>query len=127
VTPVLLQDEDRRLFSWFASKPDARRLVRERCLEIKKGRCMGNILTPEQIDKAYRDVWSTVAHQHRLSAFAEAIAAEVRKQDTELIGKMQGALSIAISNLAWLELSESDRANINSALFAIRARMGQQP
>lgn len=32
-------------------------------------------LTGEQIDKAYRDVWSTVPHAHRLTAFAHAIYA----------------------------------------------------
>lgn len=33
--PGLLQDDDRGLSKWFASKPDARRLVRERCTEIE--------------------------------------------------------------------------------------------
>lgn len=33
--PGLLQDDDRGLSKWFASKPDARRLVRERCKEIE--------------------------------------------------------------------------------------------
>lgn len=34
--PGLLQDDDRGLSKWFASKPDARRLVRERCTEIER-------------------------------------------------------------------------------------------
>ena len=34
--PGLLQDDDRGLSKWFASKPDARRLVRERCKEIER-------------------------------------------------------------------------------------------
>lgn len=38
------------------------------------------MLTDEQIDKAYREVWSTVAHAKRLAAFARAIEAEVRKE-----------------------------------------------
>lgn len=33
--PGLLQDDGRWLSKWFASKPDARRLVRERCTEIE--------------------------------------------------------------------------------------------
>ena len=38
-------------------------------------------LTPEQIDSAYRKVWSTVPHAQRLSAFALEIETEVRKSD----------------------------------------------
>lgn len=34
--PPLMQDSSRPLFKWFASKPDARRLVRERCEEIRR-------------------------------------------------------------------------------------------
>lgn len=34
--PGLLQDDDRWLSKWFVSKPDARRLVRERCKEIER-------------------------------------------------------------------------------------------
>ena len=36
--PLLNQDSSRPLFRWFVSKPDARRLVRERCKQIKKER-----------------------------------------------------------------------------------------
>jgi len=50
------------------------------------------MLTPEQIDAAYREVWSTVPHKYRLSAFAEEIAAEVRKEDEALIRQMLEAL-----------------------------------
>ena len=49
-------------------------------------------LTTEQIDSAYRKVWSTVPHAQRLSAFALEIAAEVRKDDTELIRQLVAAL-----------------------------------
>ena len=35
--PGLLQDDCRKLTNWFASKPDARRLVREVADEIKRG------------------------------------------------------------------------------------------
>lgn len=34
--PALMQDDDPKLFRWFASKPDARRLVRENCERIKR-------------------------------------------------------------------------------------------
>lgn len=53
---------------------------------------MALTLTPEQIDSAYRKVWSTVPHAQRLSAFALEIEAEVRKQDTELIRQLVEAL-----------------------------------
>ena len=49
-------------------------------------------LTPEQIDSAYRKVWSTVPHAQRLSAFALEIEAEVRKQDDALILQLAEAL-----------------------------------
>jgi hypothetical protein len=32
--PALAQDDHYPLFAWFASKPDARRLVREHCARI---------------------------------------------------------------------------------------------
>jgi len=50
-------------------------------------------LTPEQIDTAYRKVWSTVPHAQRLSAFALEIETEVRKEYTELIRQVRGALA----------------------------------
>lgn len=34
--PGLLQDDDRKLSRWFASRLDARRRVRERCAEIQR-------------------------------------------------------------------------------------------
>lgn len=34
--PALMQDDSRPLFRWFASKPDARRLVRESVARIAK-------------------------------------------------------------------------------------------
>jgi hypothetical protein len=49
-------------------------------------------LTPEQIDSAYRKVWSTVPHAQRLSAFALEIEAEVRKSDEALIRQLVEAL-----------------------------------
>lgn len=49
-------------------------------------------LTTEQIDSAYRKVWSTVPHAQRLSAFALEIEAEVRKDDTELIHQLVASL-----------------------------------
>ena len=36
--PGLLQDDCRKLFNWFASKPDARRIVRRVAYEISKAR-----------------------------------------------------------------------------------------
>jgi len=36
----LMQDYNYKLFKWFASKPDARRLVRERALEIQYNKQM---------------------------------------------------------------------------------------
>lgn len=41
------------------------------------------MLTPEQIDAAYRVVWTTVPHRNRLSAFAHHIAAEARRDALE--------------------------------------------
>ena len=38
------------------------------------------MLTNEQIDLAYREVWSTIAHAHRLIVFARLIEAKVRKE-----------------------------------------------
>jgi hypothetical protein len=46
-------------------------------------RCWGNTtiaLRPEAIDRAYRTVWSTVAHDYRLTAFAHEIVAEYQAQ-----------------------------------------------
>lgn len=34
--PGLLQDDDKKLSKWFASKPDARECVREVCREIER-------------------------------------------------------------------------------------------
>ena len=74
-------------------------------------------LTPEQIDSAYRKVWSTVPHAQRLSAFALEIEAEVQKQDMALIQQLVEAL-------------RSDRIDIEDwpadsriALDALRARL----
>lgn len=36
--PGLLQDDDRKLSRWLASRPDARRIVREVCMEIENER-----------------------------------------------------------------------------------------
>ena len=54
---------------------------------------MALTLTPEQIDSAYRKVWSTVPHAQRLSAFALEIEAEVRKQDDALILQLVEAIA----------------------------------
>lgn len=32
---MLLQDDDRKLFQWFASRPDARYVLRKVCAEIR--------------------------------------------------------------------------------------------
>lgn len=45
-------------------------------------------LTPEQIDAAYRVVWTTVPHRNRLSAFARAIEAEARRDALEEAAKV---------------------------------------
>jgi hypothetical protein len=36
--PALAQDDDRKLFRWFASRPDARRLVREVAAALSQSR-----------------------------------------------------------------------------------------
>lgn len=36
--PALLQDDCRKLFCWFASRPDARRLVREVAYQISQSK-----------------------------------------------------------------------------------------
>jgi len=32
---VLLQDDDRKLFQWFASRPDARYVLRKVCAQVR--------------------------------------------------------------------------------------------
>lgn len=72
-------------------------------------------LTPEQIDSAYRVVWTTVPHRERLSAFARAIEAEVRKDDEALIRQMLKAIRDM----------QGYRADIDAAIAAARARLEQ--
>lgn len=43
--PALMQDDDRKLFRWFASKPDARRRVREACEAIEADK---PLVTPDE-------------------------------------------------------------------------------
>lgn len=74
-------------------------------------------LTPEQIDSAYRKVWSTVPHAQRLSAFALEIEAEVRKQDDALILQLVEALE---------RCTKHDDADY-AALAAGRARLEGKP
>jgi hypothetical protein len=78
-------------------------------------------LTPEQIDSAYRKVWSTVPHAQRLSAFALEIEAEVRKQDDALILQLVEALEVATTPLA------KDRQEVLAAITAARARLEGKP
>jgi hypothetical protein len=46
--PPLMQDESRDLFRWFASKPDARRLVRQACAAILAAKLLTGCATPER-------------------------------------------------------------------------------
>ena len=77
-------------------------------------------LKPEQIDSAYRKVWSTVPHAQRLSAFALEIEAEVRKDDEALIRQMLDALDGAIA----ITMGKIDLRN--AAIAAARERLGGQ-
>ena len=78
-------------------------------------------LKPEQIDSAYRKVWSTVPHAQRLSAFALEIEAEVRKQDDTLIRQLLEALEGSIS----ITMVAIDQRN--AALIAGRAWLEGKP
>ena len=75
-------------------------------------------LTPEQIDTAYRKVWSTVPHAQRLSAFALEIATEVRKQDDALILQLVEALEYHRAQTRPIDRTDE-------ALAAGRARLGR--
>ena len=82
-------------------------------------------LTTEQIDAAYRVVWTTVPHRNRLSAFAYHIEAEVRKDDEALILQLVEALESA---RVWKckEIHHMMReAQYTPAIQAGRARLGR--
>lgn len=75
------------------------------------------MLTPELI----RDLWnSTDPGPNAKDQFAKLIAAEVRKQDTELIRQMLDALENHDGNY---KLSKSAGATVNAAITAARARL----
>ena len=76
-------------------------------------------LKPEQIDSAYRKVWSTVPHAQRLSAFALEIEAEVRKQDDALILQLVEALESVDSAVPFPVAMQ--------VLKVARARLGDKP
>ena len=81
-------------------------------------------LTPEQIDSAYRVVWTTVPHRERLSAFARAIESEVRKQDTELIRQLVEALNSAVlQNDCDMVMTGEELRRARSAIALDRARL----
>ena len=85
-------------------------------------------LTTEQIDSAYRKVWSTVPHAQRLSAFALEIEAEVRKQDDTLIRQMLEALEGAVlQNDCDMVMTGEELRQSRSAIKAARARMSPPP
>ena len=84
-------------------------------------------LTPEQIDGAYRVVWTTVPHRERLSAFARAIEAEVRKQDTELIRQLVEALDEATTYTASAMWSPSMTNECKELAAKGRARLEVSP
>lgn len=77
-------------------------------------------LSDEQIDGAYRVVWTTVPHRERLSAFARAIEAEVRKDDEALIRQM-------LESMCWaarvMTISEDEAPGYFAAIAAGRARL----
>lgn len=82
------------------------------------------MLTPEQIDKAYRDVWSTVPHAGRLTAFARAIEAEVRKEDEALIRKMLEAMINAQLDAQYGNAyGRCDTSKFDAQITAARARL----
>ena len=83
-------------------------------------------LTTEQIDSAYRKVWSTVPHAQRLSAFALEIEAEVRKDDTALIRKLVEALDTAFHQTCSVGRPK-DWEQIRNALHSARARLEGKP
>jgi len=83
-------------------------------------------LTTEQIDSAYRKVWSTVPHAQRLSAFALEIEAEVRKDDTALIRQMVEALDTAFHQTCSVGRPK-DWEQIRNALHSARARLEGKP
>ena len=85
------------------------------------------MLTSEQIDKAYRDVWSTVTHARRLTAFARAIEAEVRKEDADLIRQMLEAAELGKTlALTGGVFTAPELALLAAAITAARARLGEK-
>ncbi len=84
------------------------------------------MMKPEQIDSAYRKVWSTVPHAQRLSAFALEIEAEVRKQDEPLIRQMLEALDTAFHQTCSVGRPK-DWEQIRNALHSARARLEGKP
>ena len=86
------------------------------------------MLTPEQIDAAYREVWSTVPHKYRLSAFAEEIAAEVRKDDEALIRQMLEALETCGDGDGYNgPYQYYETVPVEEAVAAARARLEKAP
>ena len=72
--PGLLQDDSRELGRWFASRIDARRVVRQVCAEIERERMTTEPKLPPQpdIDTDLRDFWcysSEQAHTYGLQCF----------------------------------------------------------
>ena len=84
-------------------------------------------LTTEQIDSAYRKVWSTVPHAQRLSAFALEIEAEVRKDDTALIRQMVEALDEATTYTASAMWSPSMTNECKELIAKGRTRLEGKP
>lgn len=46
------------------------------------------VVTDEQIDSAYREVWSTVTHEKRLASFAKKIAVQAVLEERERNAKL---------------------------------------
>ena len=83
-------------------------------------------LTPEQIGRISRPYGeSSIQGFDHILAFAQAIEAEVRKQDTELIQQLVEALENSSATL-WEEDDDPSRP-AHAAITAIRARLEGKP
>lgn len=76
-------------------------------------------LTPERI----REMWENYSPTQGIASFARSVEAEVRAQDTALIRQLVEALEGHAGNY---KLTKPEAAQINVALEAARARLGDK-
>lgn len=90
-------------------------------------------VTDEQIDSAYREVWSTVTHNKRLASFAKKIAIQAVLEERERCSAMASMFSMSPQNctvhpdVPFGAMSESAQSVAHMTAQGIAAAIRAQP